>query len=89
MTEETILVVDDEIANLQKLRRTFAHHYKVLAANSGSEALDLLQKNPETAVIIADQRMPDISGIDLLKRTLNIRPQAVRIILTGYTDIDV
>ena len=60
--EETILVVDDEIANLQKLHRTFAHRYNILTANSGREALELLRENPETAVIIADQRMPDITG---------------------------
>ena len=87
--KEIILAVDDEIANLQKLQRTFAHHYKVLTAVSGGKALDILEENPETAVIIADQRMPDMAGVDFLKQTLGIRPQAIRIILTGYKDIDV
>lgn len=89
MPEETILAVDDEIANLQKLHRTFAHRYRVLTADSGGKALELLEENTDTAVIIADQRMPDMTGIDFLKRTMEIQPQAVRIILTGYTDIDV
>ena len=89
MPEKTILVVDDEIANLQKLLRTFAHHYNVLTATSGMEALNLLGENPEIAVIIADQRMPGITGIDFLKQSLDIQPHAIRIILTGYTDIDV
>jgi serine phosphatase RsbU (regulator of sigma subunit) len=89
MSEETILVVDDEIANLQKLRRTFVHRYPVLSASSGKEALDLVYKNENIAVIIADQRMPDMSGIDLLQHTLTLLPHAVRIILTGYTDVDV
>jgi phosphoserine phosphatase RsbU/P len=89
MAEELILVVDDEIANLQKLHRTFINKYPVLSANSGREALELVQNNNHIAVIIADQRMPDMTGVDFLKQTLSILPHAVRIILTGYTDIDV
>jgi phosphoserine phosphatase RsbU/P len=89
MSEETILVVDDETANLQKLYRTFVNHYPVLSANSGREALELVQKNAGIAVIVADQRMPDMTGVDFLQRTLELLPHAVRIILTGYTDVDV
>ncbi len=89
MPEETILVVDDELANLQKLHRTFIHRYPVLSAGSGSEALELARKNENVAVIIADQRMPDMTGIELLRKTLDILPHAIRIILTGYTDSDV
>jgi sigma-B regulation protein RsbU (phosphoserine phosphatase) len=89
MPEETILVVDDELANLQKLRRTFINRYPVLSANCGSEALELARKNASVAVIIADQRMPDMTGVDLLRKTLDILPHAIRIILTGYTDADV
>jgi serine phosphatase RsbU (regulator of sigma subunit) len=89
MSEELILVVDDEIANLQKLHRTFINKYPVLSANSGHEALELIQKNSQIAVIIVDQRMPDMTGVDLLKQTLDLLPHAVRIILTGYTDVDV
>jgi sigma-B regulation protein RsbU (phosphoserine phosphatase) len=89
MSEETILVVDDELANLQKLRRTFIHRHPVLAASSGGEALRFVQKHDKIAVIIADQRMPDMTGVDFLQRTLDILPDAVRIILTGYTDADV
>jgi serine phosphatase RsbU (regulator of sigma subunit) len=89
MPDETILVVDDEIANLQKLYRTFVNRYRVLSANSGRDALDLVQQNNDIAVIIADQRMPDMTGVDFLQRTLDILPYAVRIILTGFTDVDV
>ncbi len=89
MREETILVVDDEIANLQKLRRTFVNRYPVLAASSGREALDLARNNDGIAVIVADQRMPDMTGVDFLRQTLDILPHAVRIILTGFTDVDV
>ena len=89
MEEVKILVVDDEIANLQKLRRTFVDRYPVLAAGSGREALELIRTNDGIAVIIADQRMPDMTGMDLLRQTLRILPDAIRIILTGYTDVDV
>jgi serine phosphatase RsbU (regulator of sigma subunit) len=89
MPEETILVVDDELANLQKLRRTFVNRYPVLSANSGREALDLVHKNKEIAVIVADQRMPDMTGVDFLRQTLDFLPNAIRIILTGFIDADV
>jgi sigma-B regulation protein RsbU (phosphoserine phosphatase) len=89
MDEETILVVDDEVANLQKLHRTFVNRYPVLAANSGQAALDLVRSNEKIAVIIADQRMPDITGVDFLRQTLDLLPNAVRIILTGFTDTEV
>ncbi len=89
MREETILVVDDEAANLQKLHRTFVNRYPVVAANSGKAALDLVRSNENIAVIIADQRMPDLTGIDFLRQTLDLLPNAVRIILTGFTDAEV
>lgn len=89
MPEETILVVDDEIANLQKLRRTFINRYSVLTASSGVEALDLVRGNNAIAAMIVDQRMPDMTGLELLRQTQDILPHAVRIILTGFTDVDV
>jgi serine phosphatase RsbU (regulator of sigma subunit) len=89
MEDLKILVVDDEVANLQKLRRTFIGRYPVLAAASGREALDLIRAHEGVAVIIADQRMPDMTGIELLRETLLLLPDAIRIILTGYTDVDV
>ncbi len=89
MLEDTILVVDDELPNLQKLQRTFINRYRVLAASSGTDALRLIEKNEGVSVIIADQRMPDMTGVEFLRRTLATHPDAVRIILTGYTDVDV
>jgi len=89
MAEVKILVVDDEIANLQKLQRTFVNRYPVLLAGSGKEALELIRAHEGIAVIIADQRMPDMTGIELLRQTLLLLPDAIRIILTGYTDVDV
>jgi sigma-B regulation protein RsbU (phosphoserine phosphatase) len=87
--EPKILVVDDEAANLQKLQRTFVNRFPVLAASSGSQALELIEAHADIAVIIADQRMPEMTGIELLRRTVTKLPQAIRIILTGYTDVDV
>jgi serine phosphatase RsbU (regulator of sigma subunit) len=89
MEDLKILVVDDETGNLQKLRRTFVDRYPVLVAGSGREALELIRKNDGIAVIIADQRMPDMTGVELLRQTLEVLPDAIRIILTGYTDVDV
>lgn len=89
MSDDKILVVDDEVANLQKLRRTFVNLYPVLAAGSGREALQLVKEHEGIGVIIADQRMPDMTGVEFLRRTLEQLPYAVRIILTGYTDVDV
>ena len=89
MSEETILVVDDETANIQKLHRTFVNRYSVLSATTGTEALKLAHQNRDISVIIADQRMPDMTGVDFLRQTLDLLPHAVRIILTGYTDVDV
>jgi len=89
MDELKVLAVDDEIANLQKLQRTFVGRYPVLTAGSGKEALELIHNNEGIAVIIADQRMPDMTGVELLHQSLQLLPDAIRIILTGYTDVDV
>jgi len=82
-----IIVVDDEPANLRLLERLFRHDYEVIAAESGEEALRLLSDH-DAALVITDQRMPNMTGVELLKRTADIRPQMVRIILTGYTDVE-
>lgn len=82
-----ILIVDDEPANLRALERLFRADYEVLTAPSGAEALELLDHH-DVALLITDQRMPEMTGIELLKKTVTLRPRMVRIILTGYTDID-
>jgi sigma-B regulation protein RsbU (phosphoserine phosphatase) len=89
MLPTKVLVVDDEIANLQKLQRTLINRYSVLAASSGSEGLEKVRSDGSIAVIIADQRMPDMAGTEFLRQTLELLPDAVRIILTGFTDVDV
>jgi DNA-binding NtrC family response regulator len=82
-----ILIVDDEPANLRTLARLFREDYEVLTAESGDDALVLLDQH-DVALLITDQRMPGMTGIELLKKTVPLRPRMVRIILTGYTDVD-
>jgi putative nucleotidyltransferase with HDIG domain len=80
------MIVDDEPANLRLLERLFRRDYEVITAASGSEALQLLSQH-NVALLITDQRMPGMTGIELLKQTVAFRPHMVRIILTGYTDM--
>lgn len=82
-----LLIVDDEMANIRLLERLFRHDYSCLTASSAEEALELLDQH-EVAVIITDQRMPSMTGVELLKRSAARRPHMVRILLTGYTDLE-
>lgn len=82
-----LLIVDDELANLRLLERLFSHEFQCLTASSGIEAIRLLERH-DIAILITDQRMPMMTGIELLKRTAAIRPHMVRILLTGYTDVE-
>lgn len=79
------MIVDDEPANLRLLQRLFRRDYQVICAESGAEALSLLEQH-DVALLITDQRMSGMTGIELLERTARLRPATVRIILTGYTD---
>jgi signal transduction histidine kinase len=89
MTKHTVLCVDDEIDNVDALERLFRKQYTVLKATSGKEALVLLDQHPEpVSVIITDQRMPEMTGVEFLQRTIESHPETVRILLTGYTDLE-
>jgi len=81
-----ILVVDDEPDILKLIEYTFKGEYEVLTARSGEEALAVL-RDQDVALILADQRMPGMGGSELLERSIALRPHAVRMILTGYSDI--
>ncbi|HEY9596133.1 MAG TPA: GAF domain-containing protein, partial [Cyanophyceae cyanobacterium] len=83
-----LLVVDDEPDNLDLLYRTFHRDYKVLRAENGPDALEILAKEGDVAVIISDQRMPLMSGTEFLSLTATRYPDIIRIILTGYTDVE-
>ncbi len=71
-----ILLVDDEPANVRLLERLFRRDYEVLSATSGEDALGLLSQH-DVALIITDQRMPGMTGVELLKRTADMRPHMV------------
>ena len=83
-----LLVVDDELDNLELLHRTFRRSYRVYRASSGQDALECLQKNGEMAIIISDQRMPKMNGTEFLSLTTESYPDTIRIVLTGYTDVE-
>ena len=83
-----MLVVDDEPDNLDLLYRTFRRDFQVLKAESGVKALEVLALEGEVAVIISDQRMPEMKGTEFLSRTVPEFPDTVRIILTGFTDVE-
>lgn len=82
-----ILYVDDEPNNLTGFKATFRRDYKVTTAQSAREAMDIL-KEQEFEVIISDERMPDITGVEFFKAILDDYPQPVRMLLTGYADIE-
>ncbi len=82
----TLLIVDDEPDVLDSLRHLFHRRYRVLTAESGREALALLESN-DVAVLLSDQRMPGMTGDELLARVREIRPEVVRLLFTGYADI--
>lgn len=82
-----LLIVDDEPANLRLLERLFSRVFHCLTASSGAEAIRLLERH-DVAILISDQRMPMMTGIELLKQTAAMRPHMVRILLTGYTDVE-
>jgi len=86
--EHKILYVDDEPQNLYLFRSFFEREYTVITAASGSEALAILAEQ-EIQVLLADQRMPGINGIQLLETVAKEYPETVRVLVTGYSDIDV
>jgi len=83
----TILLVDDDPDVLATLTRSFRKGYKTLSANGGEEGIAFLNVHP-VDLIICDQRMPNISGDQVLSHALQIQPDAIRILLTGYADVE-
>jgi serine/threonine-protein kinase len=81
-----ILFVDDEERILTALKSVFRSKYHVLTAANGQEALDFIRRF-RIPVIVSDQRMPGMLGVDLLRRSREISPDSVRILLTGYSDL--
>ncbi|MEY8878952.1 MAG: sigma-54-dependent transcriptional regulator, partial [Leptothrix sp. (in: b-proteobacteria)] len=82
-----VLLVDDEVRSLDAMRRTLDEDCRILTATSADEARPLLERH-EVAVILCDQRMPGLTGVEFLREVRERWPQTVRIIISGYTDSD-
>jgi two-component system cell cycle response regulator len=90
--KHTIMIVDDEEAHLRSMESLLSEDYQIITAKDGQEALDMItgMENPESiSLIISDQRMPKLTGIELFEKLLTILPKTIRILLTGYLDIPV
>lgn len=82
-----ILYVDDEVNNLVSFKATFRIKYDVFTAESGEEAIKLLNEN-DINLIITDQRMPNMTGVEFLESILDTHPDPIRVLLTGYADMN-
>ncbi len=83
-----ILIVDDEPDNLQLLFRTLRRDYDVTKANGPLEALEILKDN-SFQCILSDHKMPDMDGVEFLKRSENMYPDTIRLLVTAYSDVDI
>lgn len=83
-----LMVVDDEPDNLDLLYRTFRRDFQVYRASHALDAIEILDREGEMAVIISDQRMPEMNGTEFLSRTVDRFPDTIRILLTGFTDVE-
>ncbi|MGH8457204.1 MAG: response regulator [Stenotrophobium sp.] len=86
-TKARVLFVDDEPRILTTMRMLFRNHYELFFADSGQAALELL-KTQTVDVVVSDQRMPGMTGIELLRAAREMNPNAMRILLTGYSDLN-
>ncbi|MGH7389276.1 MAG: sigma-54-dependent transcriptional regulator [Candidatus Rokuibacteriota bacterium] len=83
----TVLIVDDEPRVLDALEAVLAAEFRVVRAEGGARALEILAAE-KVAVIVTDNRMPGMTGVELLRRSQEHAPEATRIVLTAYTDVD-
>lgn len=82
-----VLYVDDELNNLNSFKAAFRRYFNIFTAQSAKEGRKILDSE-EIGVIITDQRMPGITGIEFLESILPIYPDTIRILLTGFSDIN-
>ncbi|MFC2088711.1 sigma-54-dependent transcriptional regulator [Calditrichota bacterium] len=87
MKADSLLIVDDQPEILNALERLLKAEYKIFRTQGGQEALEFLKDHP-VQVIISDQRMPGMSGVEFLAHSIEIQPHAVRIMITAYADIN-
>lgn len=83
----TLLLVDDEQRILRSLKLLFARDYRVLATTNGKDALAMLRQH-KVHVLICDQRMPHMAGVEVLREARAVSPNTMRLLLTGYADIE-
>ncbi|TAK07449.1 MAG: hybrid sensor histidine kinase/response regulator [Candidatus Manganitrophaceae bacterium] len=83
-----VLFVDDEEMALISLSELYDREFTIHTAKSGKEAIEVLRAHPEIAVIISDQRMPQMSGVEFLAQAKKMVPEAVRMLLTAYTEME-
>jgi CheY-like chemotaxis protein len=82
----TVIFIDDEERVVRALSIMCRAYYNVIATTSPNEALDALRKQ-RVHVLVSDQRMPDVTGVELLRQARAISPSTMRILLTGYSDL--
>jgi FixJ family two-component response regulator len=87
-SKPVILCVDDERNVVESMQLNLRKHYVVQSAFSPAAGLALLHEHPDTAVVISDMRMPEMDGAAFLSKVKEVAPTAVRMLLTGYSDID-
>jgi diguanylate cyclase (GGDEF)-like protein len=83
-----ILLVDDERYNLEYLRRAISRNFRVFAAESGDEGLEVLDQHEDVFLIISDQRMAGMNGSEFLKEACRKAPNSIRVLMTGYGDYE-
>jgi two-component system, NtrC family, sensor kinase len=83
-----ILYVDDEPDNLRVFELTFRHEFSILTATSAESGMEVLNENP-IAVVLSDQRMPGVTGVEFLAQVRNLDPDTVRILVTAYGDVEI
>lgn len=86
----TVLLVDDEESNLNVMKRLLEKSCNVLVAQSGESALHILEQHSDEffSMIISDQRMPNMTGVELFKQTIVSHPNILRLIVSGYADLN-
>ncbi len=82
-----ILYVDDEKGNCDYFKSAFRREHVIHTAYSGYEALEILKSSQKISLILTDQRMPEMSGVEFLEKSLMLAPEAIRILVTGYSDM--
>jgi DNA-binding NtrC family response regulator len=87
MMQFGVLYIDDEIHNLNSFKAAFRRDFNIHVAQSAREGRKILEQN-EVAVIVTDQRMPVMTGIEFLESIIPVYPDTIRILLTGFSDIN-